>query len=237
MALFDPALEADPGLDRRFLRTQGNPPEADWLANSRRCAWFEPPDDNLRGEVTLAGGRHLDKFRQVPLMTPERRNQLLHDLCLGIARLEQLPTMAFEPEYLEQGVPLRITPRTPTESAFWVVKPWERFELRPAVSPASKGLETLHTHLHLVYRYANSGDETLILGLELFHLLLELKDGVQLFGIAQEGIFANLEIFTQRLVQEDARDLRGWHPTEEERIFRIRVVPQDGRQVLVREAL
>ena len=105
----------------------------------------------------------------------------------------------------------------------------------PAAPPVTEGLETLHTHLQLKYRYANGGDEKLILGLELFHLLLELKDGVQLFGVAQEGVFANLEIFTQRLAQEDARDIRGWHPTEEERIFRIQVVVRNGRQVLVRE--
>ena len=235
MVRFDPALEADPGLDRLLLRTQSGPPEPDRLARARRRAWFEQPDVDIPGEVTLAGGRHLDRFRQLPLMVPEQRDKLLHDLCLGIARLEQLPAMAFNQEYLDQGVPLRITPRTPTESAFWVVKPWKRFELCPALPPVTEGLETLHTHLHLKYRYANDGDEKLILGLELFHLLLELKDGVQLFGVAQEGVFANLEIFTQRLAQEDARDLRGWHPTEEERIFRIQVVARDGLQILVRE--
>ena len=235
MTSFDPALEADPGLDRLLLRLQGGPPEPGRLTHARRRAWFEQPDGDTPGEVTLAGGCHLDRFRQLPLMTPEQRDKLLQDICLGIAHLEQLPTIAFSQEYLDQGVPLRITPRTPTESAFWAVKPWERFELRPAPAPIQEGLETLHTHLHLKYQYANGGDEILVLGLELFHLLLELKDGVQLFGVAQEGVFANLEIFTQRLAQEDARDLRGWHPTEEDRIFQVRVVPRGGRQVLVRE--
>jgi hypothetical protein len=62
-----------------------------------------------------------------------------------------------------------------------------------------------------------------------------LKDGVQLSGVAQEGVFANLEIFTQLLAQEDARSLHGWHPNEAERVFRIRGEPRDGRRVLVRE--
>jgi hypothetical protein len=130
-----------------------------------------------------------------------------------------------------------MTPRTPTESAFWVVKPWERFALRPALPAAAGGLETLHTHLHLIYRYADGGEEVLTLGLELFHLLLDLKDGVQLSGVAQDGTFANLEVFTQRLAREDARALHGWHPSEEDRVFQVRVLPRDGRQVLVRELL
>jgi Holliday junction resolvasome RuvABC DNA-binding subunit len=44
-----------------------------------------------------------------------------------------------------------------------------------------------------------------------------------------------LEIFTQRLAREDARALYGWHPIEENKIFQMRVILRDGRQVLVRE--
>jgi len=47
---------------------------------------------------------------------------------------------AFAPSQLGLGVPLRLTPRTPTESAFWVVKPWERFDLKPALPSAAVGL-------------------------------------------------------------------------------------------------
>jgi len=31
------------------------------------------------------------------------------------------------------------------------------------------------------------------------------------------------------------RALHGWHPTEEDRVFQVRVLPRDGRQVLVRD--
>jgi hypothetical protein len=89
----------------------------------------------------------------------------------------------------------------------------------------------------LVYRYAEGGKEILVLGLELFHLLLELKDGVQLSGISQEGVFANLDIFARRLAREDARGLYGWHPAEEEAVFRLRLETRDGRQTLIREIL
>ena len=237
MTRFDPALESDPILDRRLLREPLADSGTDRLAQARRRAWFTQPDGAAQGRVALANGRHLDRFRGLPLMRPGDAARLLRDLCLGIARLEDLPALAFAPDQLRLGVPLRMTPRTPTESAFWVVKPWERFDLRPALPAAAEGLETLHTHLHLIYRYADGGEEVLTLGLELFHLLLELEDGVHLSGVAQDGTFANLEVFTQRLAREDARALHGWHPSEEDRVFQVRVVPRDGRQVLVREVL
>ncbi len=237
MARFDPALEADPILDRRLLREPLPDRTDNRLAQARRRAWFTRPAGAAGGDIGLANGRHLARFRGLPLMSPEEATALLRDLCLGIARLEDLPALAFGSDQLNKGVPLRITPRTPTESAFWIVKSWERFDLKPALARAAEGLETLHTHLHLIYRYTNGAQEVLTMGLELFHLLLELRDGVQISGVAQEGVFANLEIFTQRLAREDARALHGWHPAEEDRVFQVRIVPRDGRQILVREAV
>lgn len=237
MTRFDPALESDPILDRRLLREPLPDSGTDRLAQARRRAWFTQPMGSAGSGVALTNGRHFDRFRRLPLMPPDDAARLLRDLCLGIARLEDLPALAFAPDQLRLGVPLRMTPRTPTESAFWVVKHWARFDLRPALPSAAEGLETLHTHLHLTYRYANGGHEVLTLGLELFHLLLELKEGVQLSGVAQDGTFANLEVFTQRLAREDARGLHGWHPSEEDRLFQVRVLPRDGRQVLVRERI
>ena len=169
-------------------------------------------------------------------MDESARTGLMLDLCLGIAHLENLPSVAFEYEHMERGVPLRITPRTPTETALWVVKPWDRFRLDARLPHTAEGLEALHTHLRLVYRYADGNEETLLLGLELFNLLLELKEGTQLSGVAQDSVFANLEVFTQRLAREDARELWGWHPAEDRRIFSLRIVARKGRQVLIREA-
>src|SRR5260370_39709031 len=102
------------------------------------------------------------------------------------------------------GLPLRVTPRTPPDSAFWVIKPWAPFTLTAPLPPTTHGLEMLHTPLVLTYRYLDGSKEQLPIGLELFHLLLELKDGMQLSGIGQEGVFAHLEIFVQRLAQEDS---------------------------------
>jgi hypothetical protein len=223
---FDPALEAHPALDRQLLKDSPN-----HLAEVRRRAYFEHPD----AVIALADGWHLDRFRCAPLSSVDERAVLCRELCLGMARLEDLPPIAFDSKHLENGAPLRITPRTPIESAFWVVKPWARFSLEVPLPQTTEGLEALHTHLRLVYRYANSDVEALMINLELFQRLLELKDGVQISGIAQEGVFANLKIFTQRLAREDARELYGWHPAEEDRIFRLRVELQQGRQMLIRE--
>jgi hypothetical protein len=235
MARFDPALESDPIIDRGLLRTVASDAGGHRLAGARRRAWLL--GNGAEGRVRLMHGQHIARFRAVPAMAEGEVDALLRDLCLGIARLEDLPPKAFAPEQLDHGVPLRITPRTPTESAFWVVKPWDRFSLSPALPAAADGLERLHTHLHLTYRYATGDAETLILGLELFHLLLELRAGMQLSGVGEEGIFANLEIFTQRLASEDARLLHAWHPSDEDRLYRVRVEARDGRQVLLREPL
>lgn len=226
LARFDPSLESHPAIDRELRRAASSQIS---LATLRRSAFFGP-DSNIH----LAQGRHLDRFRRVPLMSEDERTALLRLLCQGIARLEDLPEIAFD---RSNGIPLRITPRTPTESAFWVVKPWSRFRLEAPLPAIAEGLETLHTHLHLVYRVPKGHEERLVIGLEIFHLLLDLAAGVQLAGIGQEGIFANLEIFTQRLAREDARELHGWHPAAPGRVDRLQVINLEGCQVLTREAM
>ncbi|HAS50597.1 MAG TPA: hypothetical protein DCS21_02140 [Gammaproteobacteria bacterium] len=228
---FDPALETHPALDRQLLK---DAPvfSRNRLAAARRQAYFE----RFEG-MALADGRHLNRFRNAPLLSAVERAAMCRDLCLGMARLEDLPPVAFAPQALERGVPLRMTPRTPIESAYWVVKSWDRFELDAPLPQTTEGLEVLHTHLRLKYRYKGGDVATLLINLELFQRLLELKAGVQISGIAQEGVFANLKIFTQRLAQEDARELYGWNPAEEERIFRVFVELRNGRQTLIRERL
>lgn len=237
LARFDPALEAHPTLDRALLKEASLGLGEGRLAGGRRRAWFTYPAGEGELPIRLANGRHFTRFRDFPLMSVDDRTRLLIDLCLGIAHLEDLPHAALSDEHRERGVPLRITPRTPTETALWVVKPWDHFRLEAPLPHTAEGLEALHTHLRLIYSYANGNEEMLLLGLELFNLLLELKEGVQLSGIAQEGVFANLEVFTQRLAREDARELYGWNPGEDEQVFRLRVEARDGRQVLLREAV
>jgi hypothetical protein len=229
---FDPALEADPKLDRQLLKEISSE-SPNRLAEARRRAYFE----QISTTIILADARHLEQFRSAPLLSPAERAAISRDLCLGMAHLEDLPSIAFQPRSLERGVPLRMTPRTPIESAYWIAKSWDRFELDALLPRTVEGLEALHTHLCLRYRYESGDVETLMINLELFQRLLELKDGVQISSVAQEGVFTHLKIFTQRLAQEDARELYGWHPAEEDQIFRLRVALQEGRQMLIRERL
>jgi len=209
------------------------------LPAARRKAYFEWKPEvtpRISGDTSffgLARGRHLKRFRRVPLMEDIERNQLKRDLCEGIARLEELPPLAFD----HHGIPLKIIPRTPTESALWVKKPFSLFSLKAVLPVATRGLETLHTHLELTYKYKDGEEERLVMGAELFHILLELKEGVQLSDAASEDIFANLAIFTQRLAQEDSREVYAWNPIEDDKIFKVGIKMVEGVQTIVCEPL
>lgn len=233
--IFDPALEAHPQIDRYLVskpstesaQTAPHYPDLP-LESARRRAYFEWTEENLKqvaGDpafLDLARGMHLRLFRNIPLenaeMNDSQRAKVCSNLCDGIARLEDLPPQALDRPNV---VPLRITPRTPTETAFWVEKPLDAFRIEPDLPPEREGLDRLHRHVFLIYRYRDGREEKLRLGAELFHLLLELGDGYQLGDISSEDTFAHLSIFVQRLVREDERELMAWNPMEDESIFRI----------------
>src|SRR5262249_20548671 len=136
------------------------------LPSLRRRAWFEWPDEKIRriaddvSSLTLAGGSYLDEFLKVGVCSDEEHQRICSDLCAGLARLEELPDEARD---RTDFVPLKVTPRTPTETAFWVSKPRDRFSLRAVVPQAMEGIEALHTHLELSYRYERGGDERLLI--------------------------------------------------------------------------
>ena len=124
---FDPALEAHPQIDRHLLRT----PAVDTsegashypgltLKEARRRAYFEWTADDIAAlavephALGLAQARHYREFSNLPIAEGDR-DDLCRRLCEGIARLESLPPQALD---RPDVVPLRITPRTPTETAF-----------------------------------------------------------------------------------------------------------------------
>ncbi len=235
LARFDPALESHPQVDRYLLGRQAfdstrTAPhyEGISLESARRRAFFEwtrKDVEAIAGDpeaIDLARGRHLKLFRDLPLNhSPEVLVAITSRLCAGISRLEDLPPQALD----RQGVvPLRITPRTPTETAFWVEKPLQSFRIEPALPPETNGVERLHRQVILIYQYRDGKEERLRLGAELFHLLLELADGYQLGDVSTDDTFANLSIFVQRLVREDERELLAWNPMQDEMIYRISAV-------------
>src|SRR5208337_438452 len=231
LARFDPSLEAHPQIDRHLLGktspdSNKTAPQYDQLTleSARRRAFFEWSTEQIEqvaGEANaldLARGRHLRLFRSLPLeKDPQEQAGLCARLCGGISHLEDLPPQALDRPNV---VSLRITPRTPTETAFWVEKPLTAFRLEADVPPAA-GVDRLHRQAFLIYRYRNGGQESLRMGAELFHLLLELSDGYQLGDVSTDDAFANLSIFVQRLVREDEREMLAWNPMQDEQIYRV----------------
>ena len=230
LARFDPALDAHPRIDRHLVHPtqagvrRGVPgyPELD-LPSARRRAyfeWLERDVESISGEphaLDLAHGRHLRLFRRLPVDAAARETAR-SALCAGIARLATLPPRAYDRPGV---VPLRITPRTPTETAFWIEKPADRFRLEADPPAAPPGVDRLHRQATLVYRYADDEEEPLRLGAELFHLLLELSDGYQLGDASTDDTFAHLSIFVQRLEREDDRRVLAWNPMSEDAIHEI----------------
>jgi len=244
LARFDPAIEAHPQIDR-YLLTK---PAADEsriaphyenlsLESARRRAYFEWTEEHIE-QVTgdpsalgLARGQDLQLFRNLALMQGvDEERKLRKRLCNGISRLEDLPPQALD---RPDVVPLRIIPRTPTETAFWVEKPLTSFYVEAVLPPEVEGVERLHRQVFLIYRYRDEQKERLRLGAELFHLLLELGEGYQLGDISTDDVFANLSIFIQRLVREDERELLAWTPMQDESIYKVSVkmeMTPDGHQ-------
>jgi hypothetical protein len=233
LARFDPALEAHPQIDRHIMST----PSADsaeaalhypqlTLESARRRAFFEWTAEEIewvaedRDALDVARGRHLRLFRNLPLFDKHELAEVGESLCRGISRLEDLPPQALDRTGV---VPLRVTPRTPTETAFWVEKPLLSFRLEVDLPRNEKGIELLHRQAFLVYRYRKDGmEERLRLGAELFHLLLELADGYQLGDVSTDDTFAHLSIFVQRLVREDERELLAWNSMQDDAIYKVR---------------
>ncbi len=234
---FDPGLEAHPQIDRHLQSKAFADPGATAprypnlaLQSARRRAFFEWTTSDIiqvsgdPAALGLAGGRHLQVFRDLPLdIDGTTRAQVCERICAGISRLEDLPPRALS----EPGiVPLRITPRTPTETAFWVEKRLAAFRLEVDLPPPLEGMERLHRRIFLVYRYRSGKEERLALGADLFRLLMELAEGYQLGDVSTDDTFAHLSIFVQRLTREDERELVAWNPMEDDTLFRIR--PADG---------
>lgn len=231
---FDPALEAHPQIDRHLVnqpliddsKTAPRYPELS-LASARRRAYFEWTPEDIEeiagdpGALDLPRGRHLRLFRNLPLMQETERAELCERLCGGIARLEDLPPQALDRAGV---VPLRVTPRTPTETSFWVEKRLSDFRLEADLPPETEGVERLHRQAYLIYQYRDGHEERLRLGADLFHLLLELHEGYQLADISTDDTFAHLSIFVQRLVREDERHLLAWNPIQDEVIYKVSAV-------------
>jgi serine/threonine protein kinase len=248
LAALDPALEAHPQLDRWLVeRTAREVPGAGPSYSSlgrdsaRRRAYAEWSEEQLealtgdKNALPLANGNHLRLFREATLRNRDENTELCAQLCRGISQLESLPPLAAKRCGI---VPLRISPRTPTETYFWVEKPLSRFCLEaewPRIHNVP--LPVLPRGLNLVYHTEDGREDVLSMGYELFHTLLLLAAGEQLSDLRSDDLFANLTIFTQRLAMEDEGHLIAWNPKSDETLHRLSIRRSPSQQVLACEPL
>lgn len=248
LTALDPALESHPQLDRWLMgRTAREVPGAgsgypglrrDSARRRAYIEWSEQQLEALTGDANalpLANGDHLRLFKEAALRSDAENTDLCARLCRGISQLESLPSLA---QTRSSIVPLRITPRTPTETCFWVEKPLARFRLEaewPRIRDVP--LPVLPRRLNLIYRTASGHEDVLSMGYELFHTLLTLASGEQLSELRSDDLFANLAIFTQRLAKEDEGHLLAWNPKSDSTLYRLGIQRSAARQVLECEPL
>jgi serine/threonine protein kinase len=243
MTELDPALEANSQLDRQLLAAFAAPlgigPDAAraHLATVRRSAFFEWSADQLEvvagndDALRLAGGHYLSDFRQASEADAEQNAIICERLVRGISHLEDIPPLALQ---RIGRVALRLPSRTPTETKFWVELELARFRLEPDL-PANldKAIPRLARQLRLTFvRNSDEGEETLLMGYQLFAILLQLESGEQLADTRSDDLFANLQIFTQRLAQESSRSLFAWNPKEDGSIFSLNLEARGDYQAL-----
>lgn len=248
LARLDPALEGHARVDR-YLVARGGPDPAHGarrfhdavgrplpLRNARRRAYLTWSADQVRAiggdghALTLRDGRRADEFRRFPLLSGKEQSLIKQRLCAGLSRLEALPDLAYrEPD----RVPIRVVPRTPTETAFWIEKSLERFSLVAEQFQSTVGLETLHRYLTLRYAPDHGGVDELRIPLELYSLLMDLADGMQILDAFSDDVFANLGVFTSRLAREDERALNAWNPADSAKVHHFGIENRAGRQTIV----
>ena len=218
---FDPALESHPKVDRYLLESLDA--AAPRLTSARRRAYFETSPEQLaevagsQQALALAHSRHIRAFRDLPIRQDDHAD-LCRKLCEGISRLEDLPPHALG---RRDAVPLRVTPRTPIETAFWVEKRLEDFHLVLDLPAESPGLDRLHRYAMLVYDYGEGKTEILALSADIFDALMELAEGYQLGDVAADDTFTQLAIFVRRLMREDERQLLAWNPMRDDTVYEI----------------
>lgn len=243
MTELDPALEAHSNLDRILLARVPVPHGSkndfarSHLASLRRSAFFELLADDLveltgnRNALGLAGGRYLSDFRRASEGDASENSELCNRVVRGISHLEDLPPLAL---CRKDKVALRLPTRTPTETKFWVELDSNRFRLEPDLpSNLDKAVPRLARQLRLSFtRPDNKEDETLLMGYQLFAILLQLESGEQLADTRSDDLFANLQIFTQRLAQESSRSLFAWNPKDDEKVFSLQLEARNDYQAL-----
>ncbi|MFQ3581928.1 MAG: hypothetical protein SNJ67_08105 [Chloracidobacterium sp.] len=231
LTVFDPAREADARLDRYLLASQRQ--RRPNLAGARRQAYFELLPETVAqiggktAYLGLARGRHLDLLQQVPLLSDAERRSVVQRLGRGLSKAELLPPLAYAKT---DSLPFRIHPRTPTDTVFWIETRLDAFAVEAAwldvggLGPDRRGLPH---EAFLAHRNARGQTARLRLTADLFHVLLELERGYQLSAATLDETFAHLALFIEQIIQNHDGDWYAWHPTQEDRVYRLRLTTRD----------
>ncbi len=217
LAWLDPALELEPELDRHLVRS-GLP-----LATARRRAYFFEP--NQKRIPVLHQGRYYQHFLELCRPESGKSASVMNDLLDGLSRIGNLPHLAYD---ASSGLSLKVPARAETESVFWVEKPRESFRIR--VGEGSDLIDWLPVEIDLVYSNRHGGENVLTMGLELFDFLMAAHDGARPpADIRSSDMYGRLDIFMQRLAEEDRRRIEAWTPLHADTIYTIEVDASSGR--------
>lgn len=226
LAKLDPAIDSGPRQDKLLLSLEDSNDLP--LSALRRRAYFEGiPGGTGDESIGLLGGAEFELFEKLVTQDPIVLSDLCHRLCDGLARLEDLPEVAFADGNV---VALRVMPNTPTETIFWTAREHSRFSL--VIPPIrNQKLEWLPFQVILRFQYRDGRFEDLYMGYGLFHRLLRAREGEQLSDASTDDIYASLSVFKQRVISEESRTLMAWNPTDEI-VRRISVRSENSRQVI-----
>jgi serine/threonine protein kinase len=245
---FDPGLISDARIDRAISDATDDQNEVgvgSWRslsrAQARRRAYFrwDVKDREVKklpfeGTMHLYGMSHFESFSRFESLEEEKKAEVCERVCKGLARLGQLPQIA---EDRKDFLPIKVIPRTPTESILWSEEPLSRFRLEAEKFQSQDELEALHRVLKLIHKDEFGHEESLKLSARLFSQLLELADGEQLLGAQTDDVFANLSVYTQRLGNGRDDKFFAWNPRTPNDVFQVRIDRTGPRQTIVIEAV
>lgn len=148
-------------------------------------------------------------------------------ICRGLSLAERVP-----PEYVEEhpGMALGSGRNASTSTVIFRHYPRDRFQIERPLPPSGRPAhEWLPDHLVIVHQGAKGGDIRLRIGLDLYQYLWDLAEGYAPGVPEFEAVFANLDVFRDRLLLLPASELVASHPIHGN--FRI-VASDDGTPVL-----
>jgi len=234
LALLDPALGSAPRLERflhfhRHLREEeevqrlllmfpSRSSEAvrcvrygafgrKWYPQMKRRFLFEAGEnEDLLAEQNLGGWQELLPYRHFPrylgiLRGEEDLTIVREDLCEGISRSDGI----VDPTVYQGYLCIRTNHSDREELTVFKRFPIDHFRCRLINGTASQWVESLPLGLRL--EWAEGGDPSLEIGLDLFEFLMRLREGYRPDAPEQRPLIVDLALFKTRLLRLETTEL------------------------------